>query len=120
VENAALRERLMAEQAMGRERDARIQELRWALRALPRAWADQLDRSPPSGEPDRPADPRPVRPRSPEVPPILREVEAMKARWEHRRLELEQQTLRRQRQRLAEEMRRAREHRRLGAGIGTP
>jgi hypothetical protein len=45
TENALLRELLVATQAVAREREERIHDLRFALRMLPEAWAEKLERT---------------------------------------------------------------------------
>lgn len=45
AENALLRELLVATQTVAREREERIDDLRFALRMLPQAWAEKLERA---------------------------------------------------------------------------
>jgi hypothetical protein len=59
LENAVLRERLHAAEAIALERQQRIEDLRLALRMLPEVWADRLTGGPPS-PPALPAPPPPV------------------------------------------------------------
>jgi len=56
LENAVLRERLHAAEAIAVERQQRIEDLRLALRMLPEVWADRLTGGPPSA-PALPAPP---------------------------------------------------------------
>jgi hypothetical protein len=65
AENAVLRERLAAVQAIALEREDRIEDLRHALRMLPSVWAEKLEerlgpRKDEAGEPSQRPAPSPV------------------------------------------------------------
>jgi hypothetical protein len=103
AENAVLRERLTAVQAIALEREGTIEDLRHALQMLPSVWAEKLEEGaePSPGQvAEPPADPPSEEASVDQAEVLFAEVAALRARLERRRLEAEQEILEQERRRL--------------------
>jgi hypothetical protein len=111
AENALLRARLGAVEAIALEREGTIEDLRHALRMLPSAWAEKLEsQAVPTGEeaesPASPPQPPPsdVAADGDQAETFFAEIAALRVRLERKRLETEQEILEQDRKRLIAEI----------------
>jgi hypothetical protein len=83
AENAILREQLVSAQAIARERELAIEDLRFAMRMLPEAWAQKLaagDRERVAlGDGGPPASSVPVPEAPPEIPSVTEALDRVRA-----------------------------------------
>jgi hypothetical protein len=110
-ENALLRARLGSVEAIALEREGTIEDLRHALRMLPSAWAEKLERQAAATEEETDAPtPPPASPTTDQgaerdqAEAFFAEIAALRVRLERKRLEAEQEILEHDRKRLMAEV----------------
>jgi hypothetical protein len=111
AENALIRARLSAVEAIALEREGTIEDLRHALRMLPSAWAEKLEsQAATAGEDGDAPTPLPASPTSDQraerdqAEAFFAEITALRVRLERKRLEAEQEILEQDRKRLVAEI----------------